>query len=83
MIAVHRLSLLDLISLDTGYKMLKKSQPNYVEVLPGIIPKIIREVKETVDIPVFAGGLIRTFDEVESALSAGAEAVTTSKKDLW
>lgn len=83
LLAIQRLFLLDLFALETGYKMLKKSQPDYVEVLPGVIPHIIREVKETSGIPVFAGGLIRTSEEVESALAAGAEAATTTKKDLW
>jgi glycerol uptake operon antiterminator len=83
LLAIQRLFLLDSIALDTSYKMLKKSQPDYVEVLPGAMPHIIREVKETAGIPIFAGGLIRTNEDVNSALAAGAEAVTTSREELW
>lgn len=83
LLAIQRLFLLDSIALDTSYKMLKKSQPDYIEVLPGVMPHIIREVKETSGIPVFAGGLIRSVEDVKSALAAGAEVVTTSRRHLW
>jgi glycerol uptake operon antiterminator len=33
--------------------------------------------------PIFAGGLIRTPEEVQNALNAGASAITTSKRELW
>lgn len=83
LLAIQRLFLLDSLALDTSYKLLGKSQPDYIEVLPGVMPHIITEVKETAKIPIFAGGLIRSIDDVESALRAGAEAVTTSRKSLW
>lgn len=83
LLAIQRLFLLDSIALDTSYKMLAKSKPDFIEVLPGVMPHIIREVKETSGIPIFAGGLIRSVEDVQSALDAGAEAVTTSRKNLW
>ena len=36
--------------------------------MPGVIPHIIKEVKERSGIPIFAGGLIRSVDDVEQAL---------------
>lgn len=75
--------LLDSIALETSYKIITKTQPDYVEVLPGLMPNIIQEVHEKTGIPVFAGGLIRTKEEIELAIKAGAVAVTTSDKELW
>lgn len=83
LLAIQRLFLLDSIALDTSYKLLKKTKPNYIEVLPGVMPSIISEVKEETGIPIFAGGLVRSSEDVQSALNAGAEAVTTSRKALW
>ncbi|HET7629619.1 MAG TPA: glycerol-3-phosphate responsive antiterminator [Bacillales bacterium] len=83
LLAIQRLFLLDSLALETSYKLLKKTKPDYLEVLPGVMPHIIREVKEVTGIPIFAGGLIRTKADVQSALDAGAEAVTTSRKELW
>ena len=44
---------------------------------------MIKEVKERLQTPIFAGGLIRTSDEVLNALDAGASSITTSKTELW
>ncbi|MFC4798025.1 glycerol-3-phosphate responsive antiterminator [Neobacillus sp. GCM10023253] len=82
-IAVQRIFLIDSHALEKSYKLIEKTQPNYIEVLPGAMPWMIKEVKERVNIPIFAGGLIRTADEIENALNAGATAITTSKRELW
>ncbi|MFC4971223.1 glycerol-3-phosphate responsive antiterminator [Paenibacillus sp. GCM10023248] len=83
LLAIQRLFLLDSSALEKSYTLLERTQPDYIEVLPGIIPHIITEVKERSGIPIFAGGLIRTSGDVEQALGAGATAVTTSNTELW
>ncbi|HAQ07343.1 MAG TPA: glycerol-3-phosphate responsive antiterminator GlpP [Bacillus bacterium] len=82
-IAVQRIFLLDSHALEKSYKLLEKTQPDYIEVLPGIMPELITEVNERCKIPLFAGGFIRSVEDVENALKAGAVAVTTSKKEIW
>ena len=82
-IAVQRIFLLDTHALEKSYSLIEKTRPDYIEVLPGAMPWMIKEVKERVNTPIFAGGLIRTSEEVENALKAGATAITTSKRDLW
>jgi glycerol uptake operon antiterminator len=83
LIAIQRLFLLDSTALDKSYTLLERTKPDFIEVLPGIIPHIITEVKERSGIPIFAGGLIRTVEDVGLALGAGATAVTTSNTELW
>jgi glycerol uptake operon antiterminator len=83
LLAIQRLFLLDSSALDKSYTLLERTKPDYIEVMPGVMPHIIKEVGERTGIPIFAGGLIRTVDDVENALQAGATAVTTSNKDLW
>ncbi|MCD8511392.1 MAG: glycerol-3-phosphate responsive antiterminator [Bacillus sp. (in: Bacteria)] len=82
LIAVQRLFLLDSIALESSYKLLEITKPDFIEVLPGVMPHIIKEVYEKTKIPIIAGGLIREKQEVMDALAAGAIAVTTSRKDL-
>lgn len=82
-LAIQRLFLIDSHSLHTSYRVLKHSQPDYLEVLPGILPDIIREVKGGTKLPILAGGFIRTPQEIESVLASGATAITTSHKELW
>lgn len=82
-VAIQRLFLLDTIALESSYKLLQTTQPDYIEVLPGVMPHIISEVYQKTRIPIIAGGLIREKEEVKRALEAGAVGVTTSRQDLW
>jgi glycerol uptake operon antiterminator len=82
-IAVQRVFLLDSHALEKSYKLLEKTQPDYIEVLPGVVPQLITEVSERVKVPLFAGGFIRRIEDVEKALEAGAVTVTTSQKEIW
>lgn len=80
---VQRLFMLDSLSIQTGLKMVHTNRPDFIEVMPGIIPKIITEIKNNCQIPIIAGGMIRTKEEIIDLLKAGALAVSTSKKELW
>ncbi|WCK56872.1 glycerol-3-phosphate responsive antiterminator [Aneurinibacillus sp. Ricciae_BoGa-3] len=82
-LAIQRIFLLDTNALEKSYALLEKTRPDYIEVLPGAMPFIIKEVYERTNIPIFAGGLIRTVSDVERALEAGAVAITTSNRALW
>jgi glycerol uptake operon antiterminator len=82
-IAIQRIFLIDSHALEKSYKLVQKTKPDYIEVLPGAMPWMIKEVKERLQTPIFAGGLIRTSDEVLNALDAGASSITTSKTELW
>ncbi|MEB1807517.1 MAG: glycerol-3-phosphate responsive antiterminator [Bacillaceae bacterium] len=83
LIAIQRLFLLDSIALETSYKLLEITKPDFIEVLPGVMPHIITEVFEETKIPIIAGGLIRKKEEVDDAVKAGSVAVTTSREFLW
>ena len=82
-IAVQRIFMIDSHALERSYKTIKKSQPDYIEVLPGALPNMIREVAGIIQLPIIAGGLIRTVEEAEEALNAGSVSITSSKRELW
>lgn len=82
-VAIQRIFLIDSHALEKSYKLVKKTQPDYIEVLPGAMPWMIKEVKEHLQTPILAGGLIRNSNEVLNALEAGATSITTSKTELW
>ncbi|MFV2047732.1 glycerol-3-phosphate responsive antiterminator [Metabacillus litoralis] len=82
-VAIQRMFLIDSHALERSYRLLEKTKPDYIEVLPGAMPWMIQEVKERTNTKILAGGLIRTPEEVEKALEAGADAITTSKRELW
>lgn len=79
----QRAFIIDTSALERSIKLIEKTNPDYVEILPGVVPKIINEIHTRTGKPIFAGGLIETVNEVNEALEAGACAITTSNKDLW
>ncbi|WP_027963722.1 glycerol-3-phosphate responsive antiterminator [Halalkalibacillus halophilus] len=81
--AIQRIFILDSNALQRSVAQVKKTQPDYIEILPGLVPKIIQEIHEETKTEVFAGGLIDTPNEVNQALIAGATAITTSDINLW
>jgi glycerol uptake operon antiterminator len=81
--SIQRLFAIDSGSIEKGCALIKRIKPDYLEVLPGIIPKVIEDIKNQTKTEVFAGGLIDTIEEVERAYEAGAIAITTSNKGLW
>ena len=57
--------------------------PDVVEVLPGLMPKILKQICKTSKVPVIAGGLISDKENVMGALGAGAAAVSTTNQKVW
>lgn len=83
MFTIQRLFLLDSMSLETGKKSISHTRPDAVEILPGIIPKITKDIHREIKIPIIVGGLIMDKEDVISSLNAGAVGISTSNKSIW
>ena len=57
--------------------------PDAVEILPGLMPKIIKKLCSTVNVPIIAGGLISDKEDVMNALNAGAVAISVTNQRVW
>lgn len=82
-IAIQRIFLIDSLSLEKSINLVIKTQPDYIEMLPGIATAIVESIIKQVDIPLIGGGLIRSKKDVQNCLDSGLVAVTTSRKELW
>lgn len=82
LVVIQRCFALDSRGLDSIQETLRNTAPHMVEIMPGIIPKAISKFSKS-GIPVIAGGLLQTKQEVTEALGAGATAVSTGQKCLW
>lgn len=80
---IQRLFILDSLSIQTGLKMIQGNHPDLMEIMPGIIPKVIPEIKRNCQIPIIAGGMISAKEEIIELLRVGVMAVSTSRADLW
>lgn len=80
---VQRFFIVDSRFIESTADALKGAKPDMIEIMPGTVTKVISKLKTTTATPIIAGGLIETEDEVSAALSAGATAISTGKKELW
>lgn len=80
---IQRLFMLDSTSYKVSVHAIENLHPDAVEIMPGIMPKIIHRTCQDVKVPVIAGGLIDKKEEVITGLKAGATSISTTNKTLW
>lgn len=78
-----RVFVLDSMAFENIEKQMSVARPDIIEILPGLMPKVIRRVCRLVKVPVIAGGLISDKEDVMAALSAGAISVSTTNQKVW
>jgi len=83
LLTVQRLFIIDSMSIRTTVKAAGLIHPDTVEILPGIMPRITKQLARQLDMPLIAGGLINEADDIKKALEAGAHGVSTSNPALW
>lgn len=54
-----------------------------VEILPGLLFKVIKDLSKTVNKPLIVGGLISDKEDVMKALKSGATCISATKEELW
>jgi glycerol uptake operon antiterminator len=80
---IQRIFAIDTAALETAVKMVKTGNPDEVELMPGLMPRIIREVKSKIDRPLIVGGLVRHREEISVAFANGADFVSMGNEQLW
>ena len=81
--SVQRFFIVDSHSIATTVEAIKSSKADMIEIMPGIVPKVIKKLRAVVNTPIIAGGLIETQDEINAAIKSGAYAVSSGEKSLW
>ena len=59
------------------------SSADLIEILPGIMPRIIQKFSQKTHVPIIAGGLISEKEDVINALDAGAIAISSTNQQVW
>lgn len=80
---ILRVFVLDSMAYENIPKQIAYARPDAIEILPGLMPKVIKKICRSVKTPVIAGGLISDREEVLSALSAGAISVSSTNQSVW
>lgn len=81
--SVQRIFAIDSSALRTAVKTIKANAPDEVELMPGLMPEIITQVKALILTPLIVGGLIKSVRDIENALQSGADYVSTGDAKLW
>ena len=81
--AVQRFFLIDSIAFENVHRQLAAGCADYVEVLPAVLPKILRGICACAGAPVIASGLITDKEDVLTALDCGAAAVSSTNPQVW
>lgn len=80
---IQRCFLLDSMAYENIRQQQHSVQPDFIEVLPGLMPKVIRKMCKISRVPIIAGGLISDKESVIEALSAGASAISSTNHEVW
>lgn len=83
MIAIQRFFLIDSIALENFKKQIGHEYADAIEILPAVMPKIIKKIVSSSSIPVIVGGLISDKEDVMLALQSGAVAVSSTNPEIW
>lgn len=83
MLTVQRIFIIDSLSIDTAIKASQMINPDAIEIMPGIMPRITERISSSLEVPVIVGGLVSLREEIDKALDSGAKGVSTSSKELW
>ncbi len=80
---IQRFFMIDSLSYETAVKTVKSIMPDMVEVMPGVIPGVIKRLSSQIFVPIIAGGLVDKKNDIIEVIKAGALGVSTGKKELW
>ena len=83
LLTVQRVFIIDSLSICTAIKASQTIEPDAVEIMPGIMPRITKQLSASLDVPVIVGGLISHKEEIDMALENGALGVSASSEKLW
>ncbi|MGB8452387.1 MAG: glycerol-3-phosphate responsive antiterminator [Anaerocolumna sp.] len=80
---VFRFFVIDSMAFGNIKKQSGTVKPDFIEILPGVMPKVIKRIINIANVPVIAGGLISDKEDVMAALSAGAISISSTNPKIW
>lgn len=80
---IQRFFILDSFSFKNPIIHIRENKPDAIEILPGLMPKVIKKICNLVNIPIITGGLIDEKQDIINALSAGAEGISITNTKFW
>ena len=80
---IQRFFILDSLSYEKALQNIKENKIVAAEIMPGLMPKIIKKISSQTNVPIITGGLIKEKEEIINVINAGALSVSTTEVELW
>ncbi|NMO97385.1 glycerol-3-phosphate responsive antiterminator [Paenibacillus lemnae] len=81
--SIQRVFAIDSAAVETAVKMINQARPDEVELMPGLMPRVIADMKKRIERPLIVGELIRSEQEIHLALESGANHISTGAVQFW
>ncbi|MFX3632386.1 MAG: glycerol-3-phosphate responsive antiterminator [Candidatus Pristimantibacillus sp.] len=81
--SIQRIFAIDTAAINTAIRMISNTNPDEVELMPGLMPRVVKELKMTIKQPLIVGGLIRHEQEIIEALASGADYISSGDPLMW
>ena len=84
LMTIQRLFAIDSGAVERGLKLIRRAEPDFAEILTALsYCELAERYSAVLDLPVLAGGLLKTRKDISTILEAGAVGVSTSHQGLW
>lgn len=81
--SVLRVFVIDSMAYESIDKQVRNARPDVIEVLPALMPKVVRKICKISQTPVIAGGLVSDKEDVMALLQAGVVSVSSTNEEIW
>jgi len=81
---IQRIHALDSTGLETGLRALASPAPQALAIAPALaIPHVVATVRAVTSVPLWGTGYVTTSEQAQRVLAAGAEVVSSSRREVW
>lgn len=80
---VLRFFVIDSMAFGNIGRQLKTARPDLIEILPALMPKVVRKICGMSSTPVIAGGLVSDKEDIMELLNAGVICVSSTNPQIW
>lgn len=83
LLTIQRCFMIDTDAFKKTMEISQEIRPDFIELMPALMPEIIEEFTKVTEVPVICGGLIKESKHMVNAIKSGAIAVSTGNPSLW
>lgn len=80
---ILRLFVIDSMAYENIEKQIRAAKPDIIEILPALMPKVVKKICKLTQTPVIAGGLVSEKEDIMELLDAGVTSISSTDQQMW